>query len=176
MKYPAHWSIAINRSNVNERCWTRRDGAVMHLLRSQYNEDEQYAVLDLYDAEFPQTLCLPVLQEIAEAISLALDFGNDPVTSAQRACEDEGIEYTDEVFSLALARVDEFYLAAEMATDLVEANLTRLIDEYSNWNGANRLSLGSADEHINDPSLTTKQRAWLFDFSARWEQTSKVFP
>jgi hypothetical protein len=29
--------------------------------------------------------------------------------------------------------------------------------------------LGSADEHHHDESLTDAQRAWVRDFSARWE-------
>jgi len=48
--------------------------------------------------------------------------------------------------------------------------LKNLIDEYANWNRANGLTLGSADEHLWDDNLTNEQRAWLRDFVRRWEE------
>jgi hypothetical protein len=45
----------------------------------------------------------------------------------------------------------------------------RMIAEYSDWNHAQGLDLGSADEHLFDESLTEAQRAWVRDFSERWE-------
>jgi hypothetical protein len=44
-----------------------------------------------------------------------------------------------------------------------------LIAEYAAWNNAQGLNLGSADEHLHDETLTAEQRAWLADFSRRWE-------
>jgi hypothetical protein len=58
---------------------------------------------------------------------------------------------------------------AEIDTELAE--LTR---EYSEWNKAQGLKLGSADEHLFDETLTEKQRAWLRDFSQRWEGASPM--
>lgn len=46
----------------------------------------------------------------------------------------------------------------------------RLTKEYQNWQKAQGLKLGSAEEHIGDPDLTKEQRAWLADFSQRWEK------
>lgn len=45
-----------------------------------------------------------------------------------------------------------------------------LTEEYDAWNLKNGLDLGSADEHLFDENLTPEQRAWLRDFSARWEK------
>jgi hypothetical protein len=45
----------------------------------------------------------------------------------------------------------------------------RMIMEYSDWNAAQGLDLGSADEHLWDESLTEAQRKWVCDFSERWE-------
>ena len=50
--------------------------------------------------------------------------------------------------------------------------LDALIHEYRAWNATNGLSLGSADEHLFDENLTDEQRAWLKDFSRRWEEAS----
>jgi hypothetical protein len=33
--------------------------------------------------------------------------------------------------------------------------------------------LGSADEHVNDETLTTEQRRWLADFVGRWEDSAR---
>ena len=54
------------------------------------------------------------------------------------------------------------------ATQIVES-INDLIDEYKLWNKHNGLDLGSADEHFFDENLTDEQRAWLRQFSARWE-------
>ena len=43
-----------------------------------------------------------------------------------------------------------------------------LIREYNEWNRAQGLSLGSADEHLFDENLTDAQRAWLNNFCDRW--------
>jgi hypothetical protein len=56
----------------------------------------------------------------------------------------------------------------------IEAELADLTQEYAAWNKAQGLSLGSADEHIFDENLTSEQRAWLRDFSQRWEDASPV--
>lgn len=45
-----------------------------------------------------------------------------------------------------------------------------LTDEYTAWNKAQGLDLGSADEHMFDESLTEEQRQWVHDFCARWEE------
>jgi len=49
-----------------------------------------------------------------------------------------------------------------------------LIAEYHEWNKAQGLHLGSADEHLHDESLTAEQRAWLADFSGRWEAAAEA--
>jgi hypothetical protein len=48
--------------------------------------------------------------------------------------------------------------------------LATLTLEYRAWNRANNLDLASADEHVNDASLTEPQRAWLRDFVERWDK------
>jgi len=54
-----------------------------------------------------------------------------------------------------------------------EYKLNALICEYQIWCADNgRPDLGSADEHLFDATLTDAQRAWLRDFSARWEEAS----
>jgi hypothetical protein len=50
--------------------------------------------------------------------------------------------------------------------------LNELIDEYTKWNKANGLNLGSADEHIFDEDLTNEQRAWLRSFVLRWDEAA----
>lgn len=52
------------------------------------------------------------------------------------------------------------------------ADLAALCDEYTAWNKAQGLDLGSADEHMFDEDLTEEQRAWVRDFSERWEDVS----
>lgn len=58
-----------------------------------------------------------------------------------------------------------------------ETRASRAIDaltaEYNAWNEKEGLNLGSADEHLFDPSLTEEQRVWLGDFVQRWEDAEK---
>ena len=51
-----------------------------------------------------------------------------------------------------------------------ESVRNELIEEYRNWNRAQGLNLGSADEHIHDERLTHAQRDWLRDFNRRWDE------
>ena len=55
-----------------------------------------------------------------------------------------------------------------------EDKLNALVDEFEAWNESQRLNLGSADEHHDDPNLTEEQRAWLKDFSRRWKEAGGV--
>ncbi|MGD0192889.1 MAG: hypothetical protein ABSD74_19300 [Rhizomicrobium sp.] len=59
--------------------------------------------------------------------------------------------------------------------DEIEAELMVLCQEYEAWNKAQGLKLGSADEHLFDESLTEEQRAWVRDFSRRWDETAPVY-
>lgn len=43
-----------------------------------------------------------------------------------------------------------------------------LVEEYTAWNKAQGLDLGSADEHCYDEDLTEEQRVWVRDFCERW--------
>jgi hypothetical protein len=45
----------------------------------------------------------------------------------------------------------------------------RLSNEYAAWNKAQGLSLGSADEHLFDETLTAEQQEWVRNFNRRWE-------
>ncbi|HEX4302877.1 MAG TPA: hypothetical protein VHZ78_08785 [Rhizomicrobium sp.] len=56
----------------------------------------------------------------------------------------------------------------------IEAELSRLTAEYAGWCEAQGLSLGSADEHLDDEDLSDAQRTWLCNFNARWEAASPV--
>jgi hypothetical protein len=47
--------------------------------------------------------------------------------------------------------------------------IDRLVKEYAEWNTAQGISLGSADEHIFDEELSNEQRAWLRAFILRWD-------
>jgi len=58
--------------------------------------------------------------------------------------------------------------------DGIDAELNSLTSEYKEWNKAQGLNLGSADEHLFDENLTAEQRKWLRDFSQRWEGSSPV--
>jgi hypothetical protein len=51
--------------------------------------------------------------------------------------------------------------------------MEKLIEEYKEWNEAQGLNLGSADEHLFDDNLTLDQRVWLLNFSRRWETEEK---
>lgn len=51
-----------------------------------------------------------------------------------------------------------------------ECGLSRLCTEYDAFQRQHGLTLGSADEHHHDHSLTEEQRTWLKDFSRRWEE------
>jgi len=68
---------------------------------------------------------------------------------------------TDEMVDEAIKMLSEYLLA-------------QLTDEYETWNKAQGLTLGSADEHFFDESLTDAQRAFLRDFSQRWERAATV--
>lgn len=46
----------------------------------------------------------------------------------------------------------------------------QLCREYAEWNLANCLGLGSADEHLFDPNLTVDQLDWLKDYCRRWDE------
>jgi len=58
-----------------------------------------------------------------------------------------------------------------------ERRSSRVIDaltaECIDWNEKEGLNLGSADEHLFDPTLTEAQRAWLHGFVRRWEEAEK---
>ncbi len=54
-----------------------------------------------------------------------------------------------------------------------EEKLNALTREYAAWNKAQGLNLGSADEHLFDEELTEAQRAWVRNFSRRWEEAAK---
>ena len=53
------------------------------------------------------------------------------------------------------------------------AEINALTDEYQAWNKAQGLDLGSADEHLNDDSLTGEQQQWLSDFCERWDAAER---
>lgn len=55
----------------------------------------------------------------------------------------------------------------------IEMALGVMSREYAQWNKDNGLSLGSADEHYHDASLTKEQLAWVRNFSDRWERVSR---
>lgn len=55
----------------------------------------------------------------------------------------------------------------------IEKALGVMSREYAQWNEANGLSLGSADEHYHDASLTEQQLAWVRNFSNRWEHVAR---
>lgn len=58
----------------------------------------------------------------------------------------------------------------------IEADLNALTGEYHEWLATNNLTdLGSADEHLFDERLTDAQRAWIRDFSRRWEDAAPIF-
>jgi hypothetical protein len=48
-------------------------------------------------------------------------------------------------------------------------DIADLCKVYADWNQANGLNLGSADEHWFDEDLTEEQRAWVREFSSRWD-------
>ena len=50
--------------------------------------------------------------------------------------------------------------------------INRLIEVYTNFNIAQGLDLGSADEHMDDENLTHEQREWLKRFVAVWERAA----
>lgn len=55
----------------------------------------------------------------------------------------------------------------------IEEALGVLSREYAAWIKANGLSLGSADEHYHDASLTEQQLAWVRHFSDCWENVER---
>jgi hypothetical protein len=69
----------------------------------------------------------------------------------------------------AYASLDD---ACEYAASL-PSRLDALIREYEDWQKANGLTLGPADEHLYDCTLTKAQRLWLRNFSRRWKEASK---
>jgi hypothetical protein len=44
---------------------------------------------------------------------------------------------------------------------------------YEEWNAYQGLSLGSAEEHLDDPHLTEEQRDWLAAFVDLWDLTQR---
>ena len=49
-----------------------------------------------------------------------------------------------------------------------------LVEEYATFQADNGLSLGAADEHLNDYQLTDTQRAYLDRFVCRWNQAERI--
>lgn len=48
--------------------------------------------------------------------------------------------------------------------------LSHLLNEYKNWMSQNNLQLeGSAEENLSNPSLSRRQREWLYSFAWKWE-------
>lgn len=47
-----------------------------------------------------------------------------------------------------------------------------LIDEYEKWQKEQGLNLGSADEHLEDDSLTKTQQTYLVEFCKRWDKAT----
>jgi hypothetical protein len=78
----------------------------------------------------------------------------------ERICEAEQEAANDE-YNHSLDDPNEKLLAPD--------TIDSLCNEYREWNAAQGLHLGSADEHLEDESLTQEQRDWLADFSDRWQ-------
>lgn len=95
-----------------------------------------------------------------------------PALSAAEVKEyDADIERLFEVAADPYASgITAWKLAGLLDDSKQEPLLTALTQEYADWNKANGLNLGSADEHHFDESLTDAQRAWLRAFSERWER------
>jgi hypothetical protein len=75
-----------------------------------------------------------------------------------------------------VGRTDSAFSTIEQAQEYAAAHpvcIAILCIEYAAWNEREGLKLGSADEHLHDESLTDAQRAWLADFSARWESVGR---
>jgi hypothetical protein len=64
-------------------------------------------------------------------------------------------------------------ILAAIPADTEDA-IDRLTREYAEWNKAQGLNLGSADEHLMDARLTSEQREWLMHFCARWEDAEQL--
>lgn len=75
-----------------------------------------------------------------------------------------------ELVEEARALVPAGFISSQAAR---EAAYVALCTEYQDWNKAQGLKLGSADEHVDDESLTEEQRAWLRDFSKRWDDNER---
>lgn len=99
----------------------------------------------------------------------------------------DGIDYTKEWhnteienrFSFAKAWIDQQIREANaglitgLSKGLSTETIESLTQEYESWNKVQGLSLGSADEHLHDESLSQSQRAWLRNFSQRWESVEQ---
>jgi hypothetical protein len=92
-------------------------------------------------------------------------------------CRDEGGWYLllerDEWITDDLEALERKLYAWAMSSGWADVGINDLIGEYETWNKINGLDLGSADEHLFDEDLTDAQRAWLRNFSARWEQVAQ---
>lgn len=55
------------------------------------------------------------------------------------------------------------------AISILDKKRAALCVEYEAWQKRNHLSLGSADEHLFDESLTKAQQKWLASFCRRWD-------
>lgn len=63
---------------------------------------------------------------------------------------------------------------AESVEDLYQlTTLDALTDQYQSWMAQEGVTLGSADEHLNDEALSGEQRLWLVGFVARWALAEK---
>jgi transposase len=75
-------------------------------------------------------------------------------------------------------RLYAWAVASGYSVQTVEQRIDREIDmlcrEYKAFNERNNLSLGSADDHHHDDSLTAEQLEWVRDFSTRWENSAPV--
>lgn len=77
----------------------------------------------------------------------------------------------DAVFGELITAAPPCYRVTDCANPC-EDTLSDLCEEYAAWNKEQGLTLGSADEHLFDESLTPSQRMWIRDFCRRWEEAS----
>lgn len=121
------------------------------------------------EADRQERLTIPTKADLARCLEWAKQFADDWHDDAE-ADDRQGA-----ADALALIeRCQAHFVGAEMkkAADNEAAFLT-LCNEYQAWNKAQGLSLGSADEHVDDESLTEAQRTWVRDFSTRWDAVGK---
>ena len=103
----------------------------------------------------------------AETIMVTLDYTDQNLDEWSNA-----IQVWPAIFDYEKPLGETFWELFEYEKD--DLGINDLTAEYTAWNKAQGLDLGSADEHMYDEDLTAEQQNWVQNFVERWECVEEI--